>query len=343
MDAGAIRNLQERLAFPGQEALFKATRKEAQRLGVAPPSRHDVKAATASSSTQQVYARRPHAGTVTAAAAGERWQVDIVSFQSLSATKSNRNTFGVLLAIDVATRKLRGTPVRGKDGPTMAAAFQRIFAGGGPKVVDSDAGGEMNNTQVNALMAQRGIVQQFKDPKDQGGIALIDRATGQFKQAMFRLLQNKNSSVWVDKVDDVLRALNERPHAALGGAAPSDAETSDHLAHLTLIRNTKAQERNHAAHVRSMRGLEPGSKFRAPLKRAQRGFQRGAAQQFSSQVFTVGAILQEGRQVRAQEDGKVYSTKLVLPVSQDSQPAGRALQTAQLRRTAQVRAQRGQG
>ena len=89
------------------------------------------------------------------------------------------------------------------------------------------------------------------------------------------------------------------------------------------------------------RGLEVGDKFRAPLKRQQRGFQRAAAQQYSSQVFTVGAILQQGRQVRAEEDGKVYSTKLVLPVAPGSEAAGRALAVAQQRWTAQVRGQRG--
>ena len=41
------------------------------------------------------------------------------------------------------------------------------------------------------------------------------------------------------------------------------------------------------------------------------------------------------------EDGKVYSTKLVLPVAAGSEAAGRALEQAAVRRTAQVRAQRG--
>ena len=45
--------------------------------------------------------------------------------------------------------------------------------------------------------------------------------------------------------------------------------------------------------------------------------------------------------VDGEEDGKAYSTKLVLPVDQASLPAGRALERAAARRTAQVRGQRG--
>ena len=144
-------------------------------------------------------------------------------------------------------------------------------------------------------------------------------------------------------MDIALSALNERPHEALGGAQPNDVEgpQGDHLKHVSLQANTAKLERNHAAFTRMRRGLEVGDKFRAPLKRQQRGFQRAAAQQYSSQVYTVGAILQQGRQVRAEEDGKVHSTKLVLPVAAGSTAAGRALAVAQQRRTAQVRRQRG--
>ena len=110
---------------------------------------------------------------------------------------------------------------------------------------------------------------------------------------------------------------------------------------LILMRNTSNMERNHSAFVRMSRGIEVGGKFRAPVPRKQRGFARGAAQQFSAAVYTVAAVLQQGRQVRAEEDGKVYSTKLVLPVAAGSAAAGRALERAAARRTAQVRGQRG--
>jgi hypothetical protein len=342
--AAQIRALSSRLAEPGLDALFKAARREAQRVNRKPPSREQVRAAVATVSTPQVYGRRPHAGTVAAAAVNEKWQVDIISFQSFSAVKANRGYFGVLLAIDVASRKLRGTTLQSRDGPTIRAAFERLFAQGRPKIIDSDFEPAFRGPEVTDLMQQRQIAVQMKDPNDIGAIVLIDRAGGQMKQAMFRLLQSRNTSVWINgAVDDVLRALNERPHEALGGAQPRDVAGNEHLQHVLLQANTAKLERNHAAFTRMRRGLEVGDKFRAPLKRAQRGFQRASAAQYSSQVFTVGAILQQGRQVRAQEDDKTYSSKLVLPVAAGSEAGGRALAVAQQRRTAQVQGQRGAG
>lgn len=170
--------------------------------------------------TRQVYGRRPHGGTVAAAAPQEKWQVDLVSFQGLEAVKGNRKHFGVLLAIDAASRKLRGTAVQSRDGPTIRAAFERLFAQGTPKVVDVDFEGAFRSPEVTELMELRGVAAQTKDPKDTGAIALIDRASGQLKGAMFRILQSRNTSVWIDKVDDALWALNERPHEAIGGGQP---------------------------------------------------------------------------------------------------------------------------
>ena len=101
-----IRALSSRLAEPGLDSLFKATRREAQRVGRRPPTREQVRNAVAAVSTRQVFGRRPHAGTAAAAAVGEKLQCDLVSFQALETTKGNRGYKFVLPCIDVASRKL---------------------------------------------------------------------------------------------------------------------------------------------------------------------------------------------------------------------------------------------
>ena len=146
-----------------------------------------------------------------AAAPSEKWQVDIVSFQSLSSVKANKDYFGVLLAIDVASRKVRGTAVQSRDAPTIRAAFERLFAQGTPKIIDVDFEGAFRSPEVTQLMQQRGVAVQTKDAKDTGAIALIDRASGQLKGVMCRLLQRRNTSVWIDKVNLALRAERKAP------------------------------------------------------------------------------------------------------------------------------------
>ena len=184
----------------------------------------------------------------------------------------------------------------------------------------------------------------FKDPGDVNGLAVIDRAVGQLKSAMFKTLQSKNTSVWIDKLEGVIDSFNQRPLSALGGAQADDVEGSDTLKMLLLKRNTSKLEKSALAWQRARRGLEVGSKFRIPLKRLQRGFRRGAAATFSAETYTVREFRQDGRQVVADEDGKVYSTKLVQAVPEGTaETAFRALERAQQLRTARVRQQWGKG
>ena len=58
MDAGAIRELHRKLAFPGIDPLPKAAKREAARGNVAAPSRAEVQAAIKTVPTSQVYRKQ---------------------------------------------------------------------------------------------------------------------------------------------------------------------------------------------------------------------------------------------------------------------------------------------
>ena len=99
-----IRALSSRLAEPGQDALFKAARRGAQRVGSRHPTRQQVRDAVAAVSTRQVFGRGLNVGTAAAASVGEKFQCDLFSFQALETTKGNRGYKFVLPCIDVASR-----------------------------------------------------------------------------------------------------------------------------------------------------------------------------------------------------------------------------------------------
>ena len=87
----------------------------------------------------------------------EHFQKDLASFQSLETTKGNRGNKFLLVAIDVYSRKIYGAPVTGKDGPTIRAALQDIFAKAKPKVLGTDAGNEWKNPEVAEYLQQQGV------------------------------------------------------------------------------------------------------------------------------------------------------------------------------------------
>lgn len=307
---------------------------------MAVPSKQQVKEATETNTAKQVSARRTsQQASVAATSENERWQADLVSFQALGNTKGNKTFTFFLLCIDTFSRKVRGEPVKGKSGPVIAAALKKIFEGAVCKVLDTDSGGEWGNPEVAALCAEKGVIQQFKPKEDRNGLAVADRAVGLFKQLMHRLLKDANSSVWQSRAGQVLTAMNERSVETLGGSRPNDVEDSADLRHVLLRKNTAMLERNAVAFQKMTRGVTVGSLYRSPVASKQRGFRRAADAKFSNRVYTVTAILNGGRAVRG-SDGKIWQTKLILPVAPRSTQGGNALQQAARARTAQVRVQR---
>ena len=182
--AAQIRGLGQKLAFPGQDALFKAAKREASRAKLQAPTRAQIREATATLTQPQMYGKRPPSGHVVALKENERSQADLASFQSLENTKGNKGNKFLMVAIDVYSKKIYGAPVTGKDGPTIRSALQAIFAKAKCRVLSTDAGLEWRNPEVAEYLQQQGVVSQVKDPSDINGLALAD-AGGRADQKCF--------------------------------------------------------------------------------------------------------------------------------------------------------------
>jgi hypothetical protein len=133
--------------------------------------------------------------------------------------------------------------------------------------------------------------------------------------------------------------MNSREHGTVGGPAKDVGDTDTQLGLLLLKRNSARLEQNAKLYRSRRQELEIGDKFRVLKKRKQQ-FQRGYVQQYGREVYTVLRFREQGKKVEAAEGG-TFLTKAVLPVDQTAAPTGQALQQAEVRRRAQVRAQRG--
>ena len=90
--AAQIRGLAQKLAFPGQDALFKAAKREASRANLQAQTRAQIREATATLTQPQIYGKRPQSGHMVALKKNARFQTDLASFQGLENTKETRGT-----------------------------------------------------------------------------------------------------------------------------------------------------------------------------------------------------------------------------------------------------------
>ena len=218
------------------------------------------------------------------------------------------------------TRRVFAEALVDKKQPTVEAAIDRAVATHGvPDSFETDEGPEFGKP-VEDLMAKLGVRFKRKDPKDTNAHATLDRAIATLKQSLFRVLTAKGGSNWAEHLAAVVRAQNNMPHEALGGATPQDVDGNTALqfglkkiAVEGLAHNTKiVQERQAKLH-------QMGA-FRPQLNLDHR---RSFKPRFSDVVHQV-AETRLGMVI--DKKGQAYHAEFVLPVpaaSEDIQSGAR--------------------
>jgi len=164
---------------PGVEKLYAAAKREGL----------DVKRAAVSTfikaqETRQIFAPAPRStGKVTSTGIDSRWQVDLIDFKQMEATKNNGYRL-VLVVSDVFSRFVWAVPIKDKSQKAVAAAFKGIIdTGRKPAEVDSDGGAEFTGL-FDALLEEKGIAHRTKNPKQINAIAVVDGVVKKLKDTI---------------------------------------------------------------------------------------------------------------------------------------------------------------
>lgn len=155
---------------------------------------------------------------------GVCFQGDIFDFQSLG--RYNDSYRYILLIVDCLSRMIYARPVKRKTAAYMAEAMSSIFSeikSNGTlaprSTLGTDLGSEFWNEAVDKVYEVFDIAHFALRPVHKA--ALAESSGGILKQRVYRYLHAYNTMRWVDKLDDFVRAKNNRPNRSLG-MAPSE-------------------------------------------------------------------------------------------------------------------------
>ena len=171
---------------------------------------------------------------------------------------------------------------------------------------------------MRKLLDDRGFAWRFKDPEDLNALGVVDRVGGLVKGIQYRILQDANSSKWIDKLPQAVESYNLQNNSTVG-APPKEVGGNEVLEHLLIKANSRKLEQNAEVFARNTKGMEPGSKYRVLVREKNvRGLRRGFKPTYSGKVYTAASFPQNARQVKS-ITGEVHTMKLVQPVPETSQ------------------------
>jgi len=223
------------------------------------------------------------------------WQVDLLDMQKFS--KTNKGFKWIMVFIDIFDRKVYIKPLKNKTANETATGLKYVLEKHKciPKRLTSDDGSEWK-ANFQKTLDEFDIYHRITNVGDHRLLGVIDRFSKTIKNIIYRYFTENDTTNWIDKLDNIVKAYNDTPHQGLCGMTPLEAEDywmSTRECHTKKLKKVKKYD------------FKIGDNVRKRLKKTV--FERGYARHWTKETFSItdiigqNYILDDGSEFRGQE------------------------------------------
>ena len=155
----------------------------------------------------------------------EQLQIDLIDISKLA--DSNNNVKYLLSAIDIFSRKAFLEPLIKKDATSTIVAMQNIFDKmiDKPKYIFADHGSEFINKKIQKFFKDNDIKQYHASSDKKAGI--VERFNKTIQIMIYKYMTQKETDVYIDVLQDLVSAYNNRGHRSLKYNTPNEADLEE--------------------------------------------------------------------------------------------------------------------
>ena len=145
-----------------------------------------------------------------------QWQIDLADLKSLS--RHNQNAKYILFVIDVLSRKLYTRPLKNKKPSEVIKAFLSIMKTSNvkPFAIVSDQGSEFIAKPFQKMLQSNRIA--FFPVYSKKKASIVERVQRTIKNKMFKYFTGRNTLKYIDILQDITKAYNNKTHGSIGMA-----------------------------------------------------------------------------------------------------------------------------
>jgi transposase InsO family protein len=208
----------------------------------------------------------------------ELWQADIVDLSSLA--RANDNYRYLLTVIDVFSKFGRVAAMKSKNAASVTTAFREMIGlqGKRPVHLQTDKGTEFLNSTFQKLLSDNNI-KHYTSENDDIKCAIIERLHRSLLAKLYRYFTHKNTSRYVDILQDLMRSYNETYHSSIKTAPILVDEHNESDVRDALYSKKPKLQRPH---------LKVGDTVR--ISGTKRAFAKGYRDKWTEEVFKVVKI-----------------------------------------------------
>ena len=222
--------------------------------------------------------------------------------------KDNKGYKYILCMIDVFTRKVWAYKMKKKDNKNVQDSFKKFISDSNvkeytPTILMSDNDSTFMNKSFYAILEKNNIIHQPNILDDHHALGLIDRFARTLKTILTRLFLQRESTNWIDYLDEIIKNYNNNGHSSIDYISPNEAFLKKHFKTIHDINHEKS------LYNISISDIDVNDKVRIKIKGQ---FRKGTEARYSDEVYTVKKV--RGNAVTLNND-EVYkrSSLLIVP------------------------------
>jgi len=140
------------------------------------------------------------------------WQADLVDLSSLS--RDNDGYRYILTCIDVFSKFARVALLKTKTAKAVTDSFAELIRDKKPTLLQTDKGTEFLNTAFQKLLADKNI-KHYTSENDDIKCAIVERWPRTILAKMYRYFTYRNTTRYIDVIQDLVKSYNETPHSTI--------------------------------------------------------------------------------------------------------------------------------
>jgi len=168
----------------------------------------------------------------------EQIQADLIQISELSSFNDGVNH--ILVLIDTFSRKIWCYPLKTKSSAEVVNAFKNHFEKDADNiffVANVDGGTEFFNKRMYDLLNKYSIHIELGSGLSKQ--AFVERVNKTIQILIYKYLIENETNRYIDVLDDIVKSYNTRPHRALNGMSPDNADLKENEVHVRGILRRK--------------------------------------------------------------------------------------------------------
>ena len=284
--------------FPGKDKLYKIAHKEG--LSV---THKEVDTFLSQQKVSQIFSRKQRKpGHIVAFQPDTRYEMDLIDMTKY-ATR-NKGYGWIFLIIDIFSRKVYAYLMKNKTEDNITQVLNEFFTKHHPELIISDNESGFKSKKTQDIMEEKEVIHDMVDIGDHKALGVIDRAVQTIKNSIYKHFKDSNTTAYMDKLKDIIKAYNYTPHSAIADIAPEDATNKSNMEQIQIINNQKS-----LANSKSKRVINVGDTIR--IREAKSKFSRSFDVKYSKEQYQVEQI--DGRRALL-DSGDWVSTRNIMRV-----------------------------